>query len=55
MEKMTLTEWLEQERKTCEDILNDWPLGADRFLAGYYGAIINTLEFLSGPTTTENN
>lgn len=50
---MTIQEWLEGERALLESLDNLMEM--DRYVQGYYGAIINTLEFLSGPTTTENN
>lgn len=49
---MTLTEYLASEIATLESLAD----ADDRFLAGYYGALINVLEFVQGPTTeTEIN
>ena len=41
-----LIAWLEQERMTLED--NAMSEKPDPFDQGYYGAIINTLDFIQG-------
>lgn len=41
-----LLKWLEQERKDLED--NAMSAKPDPFEQGYYGAIVNTIDFIEG-------